>query len=115
MMIDASGIHFKDLNEQIREAAGTEVTVENCCGQRYIGSGLNGKHINIAGTPGNALGAYLNGAVIEVRGNGQDAVGDTMNEGTIIIHGSSGDATAMPCAAGASLWKRTRDTARESI
>ncbi len=81
------------LNEQIREADGTEVTVENCCGQRYIGSGLSGKHIHIAGTPGNALGAYLNGAVIEVRGNGQDAVGDTMNEGSIIIHGSSGDAT----------------------
>ena len=93
MKINASGMHFKDLNEQIREAAGTEVTVENCCGQRYIGSGLSGKHIHIAGTPGNALGAYLNGAVIEVQGNGQDAVGDTMNEGTIIIHGSSGDAT----------------------
>ena len=93
MKINASGMHFKDLNEQIREADGTEVTVENCCGQRYIGSGLSGKHIHIAGTPGNALGAYLDGAVIEVRGNGQDAVGDTMNEGSIIIHGSSGDAT----------------------
>ena len=57
MMINASGMHFKDLNEQIREADGTEVTVENCCGQRYIGSGLSGKHIHIVGTPGNALGA----------------------------------------------------------
>lgn len=62
-------------------------------GQRYIGSGLSGKRIEIHGTPGNALGAYLNGAIIEVDGNGQDAVGDTMNDGKVIIHGSSGDAT----------------------
>ncbi len=93
MNITAGLLHFQLLNEQVRATEDTEVVIENCLGQRYIGSGLSDKHITINGVPGNALGAYLNGAVIEVNGNAQDATGDTMNEGKIIIHGSSGDAT----------------------
>ncbi|CAK7018657.1 MAG: hypothetical protein DELT_03268 [Desulfovibrio sp.] len=92
MNIDAAGMHFKDLNEQIK-AAGKEVVIDRCMGQRYIGSGLTGKDIVIHGTPGNALGAYLDGSTITVHGNAQDATGDTMNDGAIYITGSSGDAT----------------------
>jgi glutamate synthase domain-containing protein 3 len=92
-MIDARDMHFRDLNKRIRHAADCQVIVENCNGQRYIGSGLGGKEIIINGTPGNALGAYLDGCLVTVNGNAQDAAGDTMNEGTIIIHGSTGDAT----------------------
>ncbi|MBU5451130.1 glutamate synthase [Acetivibrio sp. MSJd-27] len=92
MKIDASNMHFQILNEMVRQSD-KDVTIENCIGQRYIGSGQSGKHITINGTPGNALGAYLNGADITVWGNAQDATGDTMNEGAIVIHGSSGDAT----------------------
>jgi len=92
MTIDAGNLHFRTLNQRIRDASGT-VRVENCLGQRYIGSGMQGMRITIHGTPGNALGAYFDGEHIEVFGNAQDAAGDTMNDGRIIIHGSSGDAT----------------------
>ena len=91
MSILAQYMDFKELNEQIK-AAGEFVHIEDCYGQRFIGSGLKGKTLAINGTPGNALGAYLDGAIIEVRGNAQDATGDTMNDGKIIIHGNAGDA-----------------------
>ena len=93
MKIDATGMHFQTLNQAVRECGETEIEIERCNGQRYIGSGLGGKQILIEGVPGNALGAYLDGAKIRVRGNAQDATGDTMNAGEILIEGSSGDAT----------------------
>lgn len=93
MKITANLMHFQELNSKVREAVDNVIIIDNCIGQRYIGSGLSGKKITINGTPGNALGAYLDGSDIEVFGNAQDATGDTMNEGSIIIHGSSGDAT----------------------
>ena len=43
MNINARGLHFKDLNAQIRAAQARDIVVENCLGQRYIGSGLAGK------------------------------------------------------------------------
>ncbi len=91
MTIDVKELNYKTLNEKIRENT-DDVTLENCCGQRFIAAGMSDRSITINGTPGNALGAYLNGATITVNGNGQDAVGDTMNEGKIIIHGNIGDA-----------------------
>ncbi|MGL4797808.1 MAG: glutamate synthase [Cellulosilyticaceae bacterium] len=93
MKIDARGLHFKDLNQKIKEADEVCITIENCIGQRYIGSGVRNKEITIEGIPGNALGAYLDHSSIYVYGNAQDATGDTMDEGSIFIHGSSGDAT----------------------
>lgn len=93
MIIQANDMHFQTLNDLVRQSADQQVVIEQCIGQRYIGSGLSDKKIVIKGTPGNALGAYLDGADITVYGNGQDAIGDTMNEGRIIIHGSCGDAT----------------------
>lgn len=92
MLINAAGLDFQELNQIIRESSDQDVVIENCLGQRYIGSGLSGRTITILGTPGNALGAYMNGSRIIVKGNAQDATGDTMNEGTIFIHGSAGDA-----------------------
>jgi len=91
MSILAKDLHFKDINERVKKA-GSFVHIEDCFGQRFIGSALNGKTLTINGTPGNALGCYLDGAVIEVHGNAQDAAGDTMNDGKIIIHGNAGDA-----------------------
>ena len=85
MSIIAKNLHFRELNKQIK-AAGAFVHVEDCFGQRFIGSALKGKTLTINGTPGNALGCYLDDAVIEVHGNAQDAAGDTMNDGKIIIH-----------------------------
>ncbi len=86
-------LHFKALNDMIEASEDSQVVLNGCFGQRYIGAGLGDKEIVIHGTPGNALGAYLNGASIKVYGNGQDATGDTMNDGSIEIHGNSGDAT----------------------
>jgi len=91
MSILARNLHFRDINERIRNS-GAFVHIEDCFGQRFIGSALKGKTLKIDGTPGNALGCYLDGAVIEVHGNAQDATGDTMNDGKIIIHGNAGDA-----------------------
>ena len=89
--IDASQLDHRQLNERIQHSSGT-LLITGCLGQRFIGAGAEQGLLEIAGTPGNALGAYLDGACIEVRGNAQDAVGDTMNGGRIIVHGSIGDA-----------------------
>ena len=93
MLIDATGLYYKNLNEKIRAVTEAEVELINVCGQRYIGCGIGGKEIIINGTPGNGLSAYMNGCNIVVNGNAQDAVGDTMNAGKLIIHGHCGDTT----------------------
>ncbi len=90
-VIQAKGVHFQTLNDQIRQCTDSEIKLENVLGQRYIASGLSDKRIDIYGTPGNALAAYCDGCDINVYGNAQDALGDTMNEGTVIIYGSAGD------------------------
>ena len=95
MKIDAKSMHYKKLNEKIRELIGTEVNaieLENVNGQRYIGAGI-GKDIKIAinGVPGNALGIFMDGPTITVNANAQDGVGNTMNSGKIVVHGFSGD------------------------
>jgi glutamate synthase domain-containing protein 3 len=95
--IDASGIHYKDLNAQLRQvvADGAErVELCNVFGQRYIGTDLHQPvEIHIHGTPGNDLACFLDGPRIVVHGNGQDGCGNTMNGGEVVIHGRAGDAT----------------------
>ncbi|NCB62719.1 MAG: glutamate synthase [Clostridia bacterium] len=91
MELSARGLDFKKLNDFVRSAAG-DVTVRDCCGQRFLASGRAEGRLTVYGTPGNALGAYLDGSVVRVHGNVQDAVGDTMNGGQIIVNGSAGDA-----------------------
>ncbi len=93
MKIDASGMHFAELNERVRASEEKDIYIANCVGQRYIGTGLSDKDIAVGGTPGTARGAYLNGASIRVYGNVQEATGDTMNGGQIVVGGSAGDAT----------------------
>lgn len=91
MKIDCTNKKYDILNREIAALEG-EITLDNCCGQRFIAAGASNKTLTINGIPGNALGAYLDGAEIIVRGNAQDATGDTMNDGKIIINGSCGDA-----------------------
>jgi glutamate synthase domain-containing protein 3 len=95
------GKYFQDLNEEIKDCPDDEIIVNNCNGQRYIGSGLENKVLRINGVPGNALGAYLNNCSIYINGNAQDATGDTMNSGRIFIYGNSGDATGYAMRGGA--------------
>jgi glutamate synthase domain-containing protein 3 len=90
MLINAGEMDHKKLNDAIRHCS-SGCTITDCCGQRFIAAGMDGKDIKIHGVPGNALGAYLNGGTIEVMGSAQDAVGDTMNDGAILIHGNIGD------------------------
>ena len=92
MTIQATGLHFRVLNERIRQNEDETVEVVDCIGQRYIAAGLADRRLEIYGTPGNALGAYLDGSTIFVHGDAQDAVGDTMNDGEIWIDGMAGDA-----------------------
>ncbi|UCC68187.1 MAG: hypothetical protein JSV79_13945 [Armatimonadota bacterium] len=96
MRIDASDLHYRDLNRRIREAAaaGTKsFDLLNVNGQRYIGDGIAGAEveIDIHGVPGNDLGAFMDGPTIRVHGNAQDAVANTMNAGRIIVDGHAGD------------------------
>jgi glutamate synthase domain-containing protein 3 len=91
MNLCAHELGYQALNDIIRNTA-EDVVINECYGERFIGSGASNKTITINGTPGNALGAYLDGATIIVNGNAQDATGDTMNDGKIIIRGNAGDA-----------------------
>lgn len=91
MRLLARELGFRRLNEIIRNID-EDVVIDDCYGERFIGSGASSKTITINGTPGNALGAYLDGATIIVNGNAQDATGDTMNDGKIVIYGDAGDA-----------------------
>jgi glutamate synthase domain-containing protein 3 len=94
--IDAKGIHYRELNAMVREAAAhgaKEVIIDNVNGQRYLGTGVEGKDLTIIinGTPGNDLSAFMDGLSIIVNGNVQDGAGNTMNNGKIVVHGDAGD------------------------
>ncbi|HIE44501.1 MAG TPA: hypothetical protein EYP78_06895 [Candidatus Omnitrophica bacterium] len=94
--IEAKNLHYRALNEKIHQAIEKgyrKITLNNICGQRYVGTGLKEKdiHISINGTPGNDLAAFMEGPHITVEGNTQDAVGNTMNAGEVIIKGDAGD------------------------
>jgi glutamate synthase domain-containing protein 3 len=91
MKIESMGMYYRDLNEIIANSDDKIIQLDNICGQRYIGCGLNGYKITINGTPGNALASYMDGSEIIVNGNAQDAIGDTMNLGRVVVHGSCGD------------------------
>lgn len=41
--IDAEKMSFSTLNELIRKTAQSDIVIHNCCGQRYIASGMSGK------------------------------------------------------------------------
>lgn len=93
--INAKGIHYKSLNEQIRNAVNKgskEIVLNNVNGQRYIGDALkNPVKITINGVPGNDLAAFMDGPTIVVNNNVQDGTGNTMNSGKIVVHGDAGD------------------------
>ena len=94
-VIDAEGLHYRELNARIRAAVGRgerSFRLLNVRGQRYIGVGLPvGVEIAIEGVPGNDLACFMAGARITVNGNAQDGVGNTMEEGTVVVRGSLGD------------------------
>ena len=94
-VIDARGIHYRDLNTQLMalvEQGYTDFVLQNMAGQRYLGTNLQRKvRIRVEGVPGNDMGAFMDGPIIEVMNDAQDGCGNTMNSGQIIVHGSAGD------------------------
>ena len=110
VVIDATGIPTKDLNERLRVFMlnGAErFVLKNICGQRYIGTRLFSKNgnkrkldIDITGTPGSDLGAFMSGHHVRVHGNVQDGVGNTMDDGEIIVEGRAGDVLGMSMRGG---------------
>lgn len=96
IQIDAKGIHYKDLNIQIRKAIADgfkKINLININGQRYIGDALDQHDVEILinGVPGQDLCAFMDGPKIIVNGNAQDGVGNTMSAGKVIIKGMAGD------------------------
>lgn len=89
-IINATGLDFKELNEEIRKT--DEAEIIGLEGQRYIGCGTEGKKLYLCGFSGNGLGSFMNGGEIIVYGNAQDQICDTMNDGIVVVHGSAGDA-----------------------
>lgn len=93
--IDARGLHYRELNQRVREEiqrGTTRLHLANVNGQRYLADGLVGPlEMEIEGVAGNDLGVFMDGPQVRVRGNAQDAVGNTMNSGRIAIHGHAGD------------------------
>ena len=110
VVIDATGIPTKELNERLRAFMlnGAErFVLKNICGQRYIGTRLFSKNgtkrkldIDITGTPGSDLGAFMSGHHVRVHGNVQDGVGNTMDDGEIIVEGRAGDVLGMSMRGG---------------
>jgi glutamate synthase domain-containing protein 3 len=93
--LDAKGVYYKDLNEQVKalvEQGETEFVLENVNGQRYIADGISRPvTISIHGVPGNDLAAFMDGPQVICHSNVQDGVGNTMNSGKIVVHGQAGD------------------------
>lgn len=93
--INAQGLSYKMLNENIKNAVANHfqtINVKGVLGQRYIGSGIKEQvQLHLFGTPGSDLAAFGNGPKIVVHGNGQEAVGNTLNSGEIVIHGHTND------------------------
>jgi len=104
VIIDASGVYYRELNAQLRELVNQgvqKIEIINSYGQRYIGTDLNKPiTIEITGTPGNDLGSFMDGPTIIVHGNAQDGTGNTMNAGKIIVHGRAGDTTMLSARGG---------------
>ncbi|MFW6150712.1 MAG: hypothetical protein ACOC6A_04175 [Chloroflexota bacterium] len=109
VQLDAGGMHYRELNARLRQMVSQgvrRIQLGNVCGQRYIGTDLDGPvHIEVHGTPGNDLGAFMNGPRIIVHGNAQDGCGNTMNGGQIVVHGRAGDILGLS-ARGGSIFVR---------
>ena len=93
--IDAAGVYYRQLNEQIREAldnGATDIELVNVNGQRYLFNGIQGdKRLTVHGVPGQDTAMFMNGPTIHVHDNAQDGLGNTMDEGRVVVHGMTGD------------------------
>lgn len=95
MRIDATNLHYRQLNEQVKAAVAegeTEFELDNLCGHRYIGCGINVPvTMRLNGIPGNDLGSFMSGPRLFCSGNAQDGISNTMDDGMVVIPGHAGD------------------------
>lgn len=96
VVIDAGGVHYRRLNELIREAAvagASQIVLQNVCGQRYICGGLVDPTltVEIYGVAGNDLGVFMDGPTIVCHDDVQDGAANTMNSGLIVVERDAGD------------------------
>ncbi len=109
MVLSCQGKHYREVNATLEkwwELGHRHVTLEDVCGQRYIGRALSGEgYIQVRGIPGDDLGMFLNGPTLDVVGNAQDGVGNTMNAGKIIIRGDARDILGLSMRGG-KIWVR---------
>lgn len=101
LTIDAENLYYRDLNAKIKEAVRKQnikkIIIKNARGQRFIGTGLQEKDVEIiveSGVPGNDLAMFMDGPTIKVLNNAQDGIGNTMNNGKVFVHGDAGDVIA---------------------
>jgi len=111
LRVDARNLHYRELNEILREAerlGATHVEVCNVRGQRYLGTGLSADNMRIMvdGIPGEDLAAFMDGPTIIVRNNAQDGVGNTMNGGKVVVLGRAGDVVGYGMRGGKVFIKR---------
>ncbi len=94
-VVNAQGIHYRDLNKNIKELikqGEKEIILNNVRGQRYIGDGIKENvKIIINGIPGNDMAAFARKVEIHVKGNVQDVVGNTMGGGNLVVNGDARD------------------------
>lgn len=97
--IDAKGLHYRELNERVREAVKDSsdwITLKNVNGHRFIGAGLREKvTIEVFGDAGLNTGVFSEGARIIVHGCSEYLLGNTLNGGELIVYGDSWDITGM--------------------
>lgn len=94
-VLDATGVHYRDLNEMIREAVdagASEIELRGINGQRFICAGSTADvTVRVNGVPGNDLAVFMGGPTIVCNENVQDGAANTMNSGTVVIRGNAGD------------------------
>ncbi|AAT44047.1 class II glutamine amidotransferase [Picrophilus oshimae] len=112
--IDASGIPYNEINNEIKRLNKNSVSIINVHGHKYIGMGLRNLNIKIYGNPGNCLANVNDNNNIEVFGNVLDDCGDAMSSGNIFIHGSAGDSLGQAMSGG-SIYVKNSTQARTGI
>ncbi len=91
----AGQTYYRQFNDEIRtliKKGVTDFTINDCNGQRYIATAMEGNiNFDIHGVPGQDLAAFMRGPYIRVHNNVQDGVGNTMDAGRVVIEGLAGD------------------------
>lgn len=98
----AANVTVADVFEVSVEAKETAIlTFKNTtASHHYIGFGMTGGQLVVAGDAGDFLGAQLQNGVLICKGNAGARAGDRMRRGMVLIEGNAGDYCASDMMAG---------------